>query len=52
MNSEFQQEFTPPKSQVRQDPYDNQIGEAEYADHGLTGQEFEGDHELIGIEKI
>lgn len=52
MNSEFQQEFMPPKSQVRQDPYDNQIGEAEYADHGLTGQEFEGDHELIGIEKI
>ena len=52
MNSEFQHDFDPPKSQVRSDPYDNQIGEAEYSDRGLMGYEFDGDHELIEIEEL
>lgn len=52
MNSEFQQEFDPPKEHVRHDPYDNQVGEAEYADHGLMGVEYDGDHELLEIEKL
>lgn len=52
MNSEFQHDFDPPKSQVRSDPYDNQIGEAEYSDRGLMGYELDGDHELIEIEEL
>lgn len=52
MNSEFQQEFDPPKKHVRHDPYDNQLGEAEYEDRGLMGSEFDADHELIEIEKL
>lgn len=38
--------------QVRSDPYDNQIGEAEYSDRGLMGYELDGDHELIEIEEL
>lgn len=52
INSEFQQEFDPPKYQVRYDPYDNQCGEAEYEDYGLMGNEFETEETLIGIEEL
>lgn len=52
MNSQFQHDFDPPKSQVRYDPYDNQIGEAEYEDRALMGFEFDADHELIEIEEL
>ena len=38
-NSEFQAPFTPPKRFTRRDPYDNQMGEAEYEDRPLLGQE-------------
>lgn len=52
INQGFQQEFNPPKNQVRYDPYDNQCGEAEYEDHGLMGNEFETEETLIGIEEL
>lgn len=52
MNSEYQYEFDPPKLENRHDPYDNQIGEAEYEGHGLMGPEFDGWEELLGIETV
>ena len=35
----YQQPFDPPKRFIRWDPYDNQLGEADYADAGLTGEQ-------------
>lgn len=51
-NSQFQWEFDPPKTQFRCDPYDNQRGEGEYADHGLTGRDFIPQWELLSLEKL
>ena len=34
----FQAPFDPPKRHLRADPYDNQSGEAEYADEGLLSR--------------
>lgn len=36
----FQMPFDPPKRHLRSDPYDNQNGEAEYRDQGLTSRHF------------
>lgn len=53
MCSEFQQEFIPPKSFAREDPYDNQVGEAEYEDRGLIhGPEYRTDKQVVEIEEI
>lgn len=53
MCSEFQQEFMPPKSFLREDPYDNQVGEAEYADRGLIGRvEYQTEQQVVEIEEI
>lgn len=53
MCSEFQQEFWPPKSFFREEPYDNQVGEAEYSDRGLIhGLEYRTEKEVIEIEEI
>ena len=38
MCSEFQHRFMPAKSFLREDPYDNQSGEAEYGDRGQIGR--------------
>ncbi len=46
-NSEFQQEFIPKKLYLRCDPYDNQVGEAEYEDRGLKQDEFETEHVIL-----
>lgn len=35
-NSSYQKEFDPPKKFLRADPYDNQRGELEYEDRGMT----------------
>ena len=51
-NSEYEYEFDPPKLENRHDPYDNQIGEAEYEGHGLMGKEFDGWHELLSLEPV
>ena len=37
---QFQSPFDPPKRFLRSDPYDNQNGEAEYADEGLLSRDF------------
>lgn len=51
--SEFQHEFMPPKAFLREDPYDNQSGEAEYGDKGLiNGLEYQTKKEMIGIDEI
>lgn len=50
---EFQHGFMPPRSFLREDPYDNQSGEAEYMDRGLIeGLEYETEKKLIQIEEI
>ena len=51
-NSQFQWEFDPPKTQLRSDPYDNQRGEVEYADRGLTAEEYQRTLELISMEPV
>lgn len=51
-NQEFMQEFNPPKKQMRFDPYDNQTGEIEYADHGLQRSDYTVTHTLLkGFKK-
>ena len=49
---EFQHPFDPPKRFVRQDPYDNQLGEAEYADAGLSHQHYVRQCVMLDWEKI
>lgn len=39
INSQFQRDLQPPKKFWRDDPYDNQYGEMEYADRGLYGKD-------------
>ena len=51
-NSQFQWEFTPPKFQLRADPYDNQRGEAEYDNHGFLHGELHPDWELLELTEI
>ncbi|MDI3480547.1 MAG: hypothetical protein PWQ97_202 [Tepidanaerobacteraceae bacterium] len=51
-NSEFQQEFTPKKAFLRSDPYDNQVGEIEYADGNVYSDDFESMMEIIDIHEI
>ncbi len=46
-NSEFQYDFMPPKKFLRNDPYDNQVGEVEYLDRGLDGDEYECTHLIV-----
>jgi len=50
--NEFQAEFDPPRVFCRADPYDNQSGEAEYPDRGLTASELVRTKTLIKYEKI
>lgn len=50
--SQFQHEFMPPKSFMREDPYDNQVGEAEYEDRGLTDKEYRTEQKIVEIEEI
>lgn len=51
--SEFQHEFTPARSFLREDPYDNQSGEAEYEDRGLVGGlEYRTEKKMVEIREI
>ncbi|MDO4459105.1 MAG: transglutaminase-like domain-containing protein [Clostridia bacterium] len=50
-NSEYQADLVPEKKQLRIDPYDNQRGEAEYEDAGITSFDMEYGYELISMEK-
>lgn len=51
-NSEIQMEFTPEKKWLRIDPIDNQRGEFEYEDHGLSFPQVEVSETLISMEDI
>ncbi len=51
-NSGFQQEFTPAKRFLRNDPYDNQNGEAEYEDRPLANGEYKTKHTVVEIREI
>ncbi len=44
---QFQADFIPPVDGLRQDPYDNQTGEAEYPDRMLQGEETETIHQVV-----
>jgi len=50
-NTAFQSEFDVPKSHLRADPYDNQRGEAEYMDRGLTFDEFVWKAEVLEAQE-
>ncbi len=51
-NSEFYYNFYPEKKYLRSDPYDNQIGEAEYLDRPIFNDEFEPIMEIIKIKEL
>lgn len=51
-NNAFQEDFDPPSSFCRTDPYDNQSGEAEYNDRGLRAEELTRKKILIEYKKI
>lgn len=51
-NREFQAAFDPPKTHWRKDPYDNQAGEVEYEDRGLTGPEYKRIFNVLSHEEI
>ena len=51
-NSAFQENFTVPKLQWRTDPYDNQLGEMESADHGFSYGEYERTKTVLLCEEI
>lgn len=49
--SHYQTDFYIPKKYLRSDPYDNQMGEAEYGSEGLlAGRDFELLHEVVEVE--
>ncbi len=50
--SEFQHELMPLCRFMRNDPYDNQVGEVEFETHGLNGKEFDTEHALVSIEEL
>jgi hypothetical protein len=50
--SEFQHEFIPAKKFLRNDPYDNQTGEAEYEDRPLVHGEYKTEHTVLEIREI
>lgn len=51
-NRQFQAPFTVDKDHWRADPYDNQVGELETAERGLTYEEFERSKEILLCEEL
>jgi hypothetical protein len=51
-NNDFQQSFDPPKRFMRQDPYDNQSGEAEFESVGLGKFELIKSRDVLFAEEI
>ena len=51
-NSEYQYDLYPAKNFIRQDPYDNQTGEAEYEDRGLYLNDYDLHLEVMDIKKL
>ena len=50
-NSDYQFDLFPTKKFIRQDPYDNQTGEAEYEDRGLYLDDYQLHLEVVEITK-
>ncbi len=50
--NDIQVPFEPPKKFLRTDPYDNQVGEAEYSSEGLGFGAFHIERKLIGMEDV
>lgn len=50
--SEFQHPFVPQSRFLRNDPYDNQSGEAEYEDGGLSQDQYDTQHEVVAMERV
>lgn len=48
----FQADFEPPMAHLRNDPYDNQMGEAEYADRSLRQSEYDTEHRMVELHQI
>ena len=51
-NTAFQAPLFPPKSGLRADPYDNQVGECEIGGKGLLSGQFDYFHEIIDVRSI
>ena len=51
-NRVFQAPFTVRKEHWRADPFDNQVGEIETADHGLTYEEYDRTKVVLSCEEI
>ena len=51
-NNDFQQSFDPPKRFMRQDPYDNQSGEAEFESVGLGKGELIKSRDVLSAREI
>ena len=51
-NSKFEAPFTIRKDHWRADPFDNQVGEIETADRGLTYEEYERSKVTLSCEEI
>ena len=51
-NRVFQAPFTIRKEHWRADPFDNQVGEIETADHGLTYEEYDRTKVVLSCEEI
>ena len=51
-NDRFYADFSIAKENFRADPYDSQLGEIEYSDHGLDFMEYDRHKEVIKIEDI
>lgn len=50
--SEFQHEFDPPRKYMRNDPYDNQDGEAEYEDMPLSNGALATGQEMLEVQQL
>ncbi len=50
--AEFQHDLEPESRFMRHDPYDNQIGEVEYPQGGLTGNEFHTKYTLLSAQEV
>lgn len=51
-NSEFHYDLYPEKRYLRSDPYDNQVGEAEYPDRPIYPYEYDIIQEIVQVKEI
>ena len=51
-NSAIQQDFNPPKQELRADPIDNQRGEFEYEGQGLPYAYLDVNQELVEMKEL